>query len=409
MTADNNMLIREAQTIQPDMVRVRREIHQIAETGLTTFRTAKVIVRELEAIGIPSEDISLMLEGAGVTALIHGKSHDHCIALRADCDALPIREMTDLPFRAENGNMHACGHDTHVAIVLGAAKLLYDHRDLLKTDVKLIFQPAEEVDCGAKLMIKEGVLENPKVDCIVGFHAAVPGDAMPEFPCGSIGYFEDIPVAACVGSFKAVFKGKATHGGMSPHLGIDPIYMAASAVLQVQAVMTREKDPNDPAVLSICQISGGNSFNIVPEEAFIAGTVRTLRKELGEEILKRIGEICEATAAALKGKLEYTSSVGSEVKVDKAMMKQFRLSAAKIVGEERIYKAVKPIFAGDDFSYFTDILPAVHFNHSQAFEDGTPMYPNHNNRFIVNEEKFWTGAAVAAQFVFDWAEIMTGE
>ena len=136
-----------------------------------------------------------MINGAAVTAMIYGKSHGKCIGLRADCDALPIREMADVPFKAENGNMHACGHDTHVAVVLGAAKLLYDNRQDLCCDVKLIFQPGEEVSAGAKLMIDEGVLENPKVDCIVSFHSAVPGDSTPEFPCGSIGYFENMPVS----------------------------------------------------------------------------------------------------------------------------------------------------------------------------------------------------------------------
>ncbi|MBR3276857.1 MAG: amidohydrolase [Eubacterium sp.] len=404
MQLDEKMIV-QAKAVQEDMVRVRREIHRTAETGLETFKTAEIITRELMRIGIPREDIRPMINGAAVTAMIYGKSHGKCIGLRADCDALPIREMADVPFKAENGNMHACGHDTHVAVVLGAAKLLYDNRQDLCCDVKLIFQPGEEVSAGAQLMIDEGVLEDPKVDCIVSFHSAVPGDSTPEFPCGSIGYFENMPVSACVGKFKVVFKGKSTHGGMSPHLGVDPVYMAASAVLQLQAIMTREKEPTERAVLSICRISAGNSFNIVPSEAEIAGTVRTFDKGLGEWILQRIREICTSVAEGLRGTAEFPEmEIGSAVTVDPAMMKQLHESAAKIVGEDHIYKAVKPMFAGEDFASFTDILPAAHFNHSVAFDDGTPMYPNHNDRFIVNEEKFYTGAATAARFILDWAE-----
>lgn len=398
-------LTEESKAFQESMVRVRREIHGIAEVGNQTFQTARVIQRELRAVGIPDEDISILLNGAGIAAAIHGGKPGKCLAIRVDCDALPMPELTDEPFKAVNGNMHSCGHDTHTAMGLGAAKLLFDNRENLCGTVKIIFQPGEETDTGAKAMIAEGVLENPHVDAALGMHCTICDDRLPEFPCGSIATTSGFPASACSMSFRVTFYGKGAHGGMSPHLGIDPIFMSAAAIVQLQAVISREKDPNDCAVLSICHIESGTKSNIIPETAFFEGTIRTLDQNYSQELLNRVTKICGSVAESMRGSCDVKVLYSmNELKIDPAMLVVLRKSAAKIVGENHVYTFSKPAMAGEDFSHFSEHVPTVHFNHSQRYADNREQFPNHNSHFIACEDGFWSGAAVAAQFAFDWLE-----
>lgn len=396
-------LVSQAHALQPHIVQVRREIHQIAEVGLNTFQTASVILRELKAIGIPEEDIRVMVNGAAVAAVIHGATPGKCLGIRVDSDALPIREETDEPFKSTNGNMHACGHDTHVAMGIGAAKLIYDNREHLIGDVKMIFQPGEETASGAKAMIEEGVLENPRVDALISLHCRVLDKRLPEFPCGSLAATTGFSSSACTLAFRTVFKGKGAHGGSSPHLSVDPIFMGAAAIMQLQSIVSRERNPIEPAVLSVCHIEAGTKDNIIPEELFFEGTIRTLSLEYAKHIFHRVETICSSVAESMGGSSTTTMEhCLPDTKTDAALLKVFRRSAEKVVGKDRVYTLTQPAMGGEDLGYFSELIPTLRFRHSQRYDDGREQYSTHNPKFTSCEDGYWSGSACLAQCAFDW-------
>ena len=269
--------------IKDYMIDIRRRIHENPELAFDLEDTTNLVKEELDKLKIsytsPIENSVLASLGAG----------DKTILLRADMDALPVAEETGLEFASTHpGQMHACGHDSHTAIALTAAKIINENKDKLKGSVKFIFQPGEEIPGGAKPMIEEGVLENPKVDFIVGMH----GGHLADVPRGSIAFKENEMMAA-MDKFTIEVNGKGGHGA-SPHAAVDPIIISAEILLGLQKIISREIAPVDSAVVSVCKIDGGFTQNIIPDKVNMMGTSRALDEDVRDIVEKRISEICES-------------------------------------------------------------------------------------------------------------------
>ena len=285
------ILLQKARELLPWIISVRRDFHQYPEVGFNEWRTKRKICTYLDQMGI------LYTEAAktGVVGLIEGGKPGKTVALRADMDALPIKEKNDVPYKSKNeGLMHACGHDAHMTIMLGAAKILMNVRDQLAGNVKLLFQPAEETDGGAEPMIAEGVLENPKVEAIFGLHVA------PEFSVGEIGWKYG-QMNASSDTIHIKVKGKSAHAAY-PYMGKDAIVIAAQIITALQTIVSREVDARKSAVISLGKIKGGTQGNVVADEVHLTGTVRTLDPEIRKYVLERIEETIAFVARGLGGK-----------------------------------------------------------------------------------------------------------
>lgn len=388
-------ILNEARDLSHDLIAWRRHIHQSPELKMDTPQTEAYIFSVLREIGI--EEIRSGIGGHGVAAVIQGTKPGKCLAIRVDCDGLPIPEETGLPFASTNGSMHACGHDAHAATGLGAAKLLWNHRDQLTGSVKLIFQPYEEGDGGAKAMIADGVMEHPHVDAVIGFHT---GNIMGESYNNGELVFTDKPDSANIYAFRATFHGKSTHV-CTPQLGTDAIMMACAAVMNLQEIMTREHDPNDAAVLSVNTIHGGFRNNVVADCCTIEGTIRSFNSNSQKHYVNRTKEICSAVATMFRGSVDFETTIDlMATAIDPHLYRVFSKIAADMVPAETIrrYDPVAP--SGEDFARFADLVPAMHFFVCSK-PDGV-CYPHHHPKFDINEETLPLGAALFAAFALGW-------
>jgi amidohydrolase len=389
-------ILEEAKGISSEITAWRRRLHEIPELGFETPKTAAYIVQELEQMGV--EDIRENIAGWGVTALVKGELPGKVLAIRADCDALPIEEETGLPFASKNGLMHACGHDAHVAMALGAAKLLMAHRKELAGTVKFIFQPAEENSRGAKAMIEDGAMEEPHVDAVIGLHT---GCLWKEIGPGEIGIRFGSLMAA-VDRFIITFKGKGGHGA-TPHLTVDPVTMTSTAVLELQTILSRELSPLDPAVLSIGRIEGGRAFNIIAESCTIEGTVRTLNPATRAFVEERIRGIVSRVAEGMRGEVVVEYMQGPPALInDVDFTRKFQAVAVKIAGEEKVKEISEPTMGGEDMPYFFEKAPGTFFVHGGCTPKKGQVYPHHNPKFDVDEETFPLGSALFAGFALEW-------
>ena len=388
---------KEADQILDDLVLWRRHIHQYPELQMNTPVTEAYICDVLQEIGIT--EIRSGIGGHGVAAVIHGNAPGKCLGIRVDCDGLPIPEETGLPFASTNGYMHACGHDAHAAAGLGAAKLLWKHRDQLTGSIKLIFQPYEEGDGGARAMIGDGVMENPHVDAVIGFHTGnLMGDA---YENGNI-VFTDKPDSSNIYAFRATFHGKSAHV-CTPHLGTDAIFMACSAVMNLQEIMNREHDPNDVAVLSVNTIHGGQRNNVVADCCTIEGTIRSFDRASHDRYVQRAKDICYAVASMFRGTVDFEPTIDLMAnKIDPQMYRSFSAVAASMVPGTQIrrYEPVAP--SGEDFARFADLVPAMHFFVCSK-PDGI-CYPHHHPKFDINENTLPISAALLTAFALTWQE-----
>jgi amidohydrolase len=387
----------EAMAIQEEIVKWRRDLHQIPEIGHELPKTAAYVSDRLKEMGIEHRT---NVGGYGIVALIKGGIDGKTILLRADMDALAIEEETGLPFASTNGNMHACGHDTHTAMLLGAAKILNKHKDKLKGNVKLLFQPAEEGPGGAKPMIEEGAMENPKVDAAMGLHI---GGIFKELDTGQVGVGYS-NIMACLDSFKIKLIGKGCHGAM-PNTGVDPIAMLGPVISALQTIVSREIKPTKPAVVTIGRVSGGSAYNIIPDYVEIEGTARALDIETRERIASSIGSIVEGIAKGMHGDYEYSYHFGYPPVINNEdFTRSFVESAKKIVPEEDIIEIKEPTMGGEDMSYFLELVPGTFFFLGGLNEEKGIVYPHHNSKFNVDEDVFWKGTALLAQGAIDWLE-----
>jgi amidohydrolase len=310
-------------------------------------------------------------------------------------DALPIREETGLPFASTNGNMHACGHDAHVAMLLVTAKLLADAREELAGTVRFIFQPSEETVNGALSMIESGALENPHVDEIIGLHT---GNIWDGLTPGQIGWRVG-PMLASTSTLTIVFEGKGGHGA-TPHLTVDPIVIAAEAIGQLQTLVSREVSPFEPAVVTIGKIMGGSAHNVIAGSCELRGTIRAFNPKIDEFLKKRIRETAESVAASMRGRatVMFSGDLAAVIN-DRTCALKMRDIVVNTLGEEWVREVPLPSSGAEDFSFYLAKVPGAFFYHCSMFEPspGTECnYPHHNSKFDVNESVLWTGSAAMA-------------
>jgi len=402
-----------ADNIESKCIAWRRDIHQHPELGNNEYRTAKLIANHLRSLGI---EVQEGIGKTGVVGILKGTKPGPCIGLRADMDGLPVVERVDLPFASkvkatyngqEVGVMHACGHDTHVAILMSVAEILSGMKNELKGTIKFIFQPAEEgppegEEGGAPLMIKEGVLENPKMDVMFGLHIGSQTDV------GKITYRSG-GVMASSDWFTIKVKGKQTHGA-SPWGGIDPVVVSAQIINGLQTIVSRQTDlTKNPAVISVSTVHGGVRSNIIPEEVTMTGTIRTLdtgvQRIIHEKMKLTAAKIAEASGATAETVIETKTLVTYN---DPALTKQMIPSLVKAAGEQYVME-VPPQTGAEDFSYFAEKVPSLFFfiGGKQPGVDPTKVFPHHTPDFWIDESGMKTGIKAFLHLVFDYMNVQT--
>lgn len=380
----------QGQEMKKALVEMRRFIHENAEWGDDLPITTRFVMDKLKVLGLEAKEICK----SGVSATIRGGKPGKTILLRADMDALPMPETNGLSFASKTKFAHTCGHDLHTAMLLGAAKMLYENQADLCGNVKLMFQPAEEIFTGSEAMIKAGIMTNPHVDAALDMHV------MTELPLGCVAYRPGFATSSCDG-FKIVITGKACHGAQ-PQNGIDPINVAAHLHLALQALIAREAPPTQIATCTICEFSAGNSPNIIPETALLQGTMRTFDRDVRAKLYARFKEIIEYTAKAFGATAELTvlSDVPSiDVNADMLASCRRYLDA---MGHDFTYRTDYLVTASDDFARVSEMVPSVFLAVGAMPNDGSTVYPNHNSNVIFNEDCLPIGAAMFAQCAFEW-------
>ena len=337
--------------IAPEMAAVRHYLHQNPELSFEEKNTAAFVADNLRKIGVDS--LRTDIGGHGVIAEIRGENSGPTFALRADMDALPIHEANDLPYKSRvHGVMHACGHDGHTAVLLGAAQVFAENRNKLRGTVRLIFQPAEEVAGGAVRMCKDGAMEG--VAAIAALHG------WPGMAIGQIGTRSG-PMMASSDNFDLTIRGKGAHAAM-PHLSADPIVPAAQIVLALQTIASREMNPADPVVITVGQIHAGTAYNIIPDEAVIRGTVRCLTNELRQTMAARIERIANGIAEAHRATAELHYHYGTAVTYNDADMNALVAeTGAAVLGAANVHDLPHPSMGAEDFAAYGDYAPAAMF------------------------------------------------
>ena len=367
---------------QQIFIDMRRAFHKIPELSRREFKTSDLIQKILEKNGINYQ--SNIGEETGIVALINDSNKNKTIALRADIDALPIKEETNLPYASNHhGIMHACGHDFHIASVLATGIILNQCREMLPGNVKIIFQPAEEDGPlgGAKQMIKDGVLENPKVDAIFAMHV------FPDVPKGLVAVLNG-PTMAAVDNFKIRIVGRGGHGAC-PEETIDPVTIAGHVILTFNSLLSRRISPLDSAVISIGKIQGGNRRNIIPDEVFLEGTMRTLDKNTRNNLKKIIKKACEMTCFSHGGKCIFQWIKSFDVTInDKDAANIVRQGIENFINKEAIYEAAKPFMAAEDFSYYLKEIKGAYFWVGYKTIGSQPL---HSAKLIIDEEVLLVG------------------
>ena len=381
--------------IETEIISHRRELHKIPELGLELPNTAAYVKKQLEHMGIEYQEL---VGGNALVGLIRGGHEGKTLAIRADMDGLPIQEETGLPFSSQTKNMHACGHDGHTAMLLGAAKVLNENRELLHGSVKLLFQPGEEFPGGAKPMIDEGCMENPHVDAVIGLHEGHINDTV---KAGSIGVSYGKVMASMDRILLRVI-GKGVHGAY-PEQGVDPIVISAEIISSLQRIISREINAADNGLISICRIQGGFNQNIIPDVVEMEGTVRATDPEVREKLARRIGEISRGIAQTFNAQCEVTYDFKYPPVVnDREFTQKFVESAKKIISEDRIMTIEKPIMGGEDMAYFLEKVPGTFFFLANPKEVEGKIWPHHNPRFDIDESALWLGSALFVQTALDY-------
>lgn len=391
-------LIEEAKAIKETIVKDRRYLHTNAEIGLDLPITSAYVKKRLEEMGYETQ----ILGTSGVVAIAGGKKPGKTFLLRADMDALQIPEENDLPFKSNNNNMHACGHDFHTSMLLGAAQLLKNHENEIEGNVKLMFQPAEETSEGAPMMIKNGVLKNPDVDAALMIHVA---PAMP-FPTGTVIISDKQPYAA-IELFKIKVNGKGCHGAM-PNQGVDPLNVLSHIHIALQSINAREVSPTATLALTVGEMHGGNSNNVIPDTAYLRGTIRTFDNEVRDFAKKRLEEIANGIASTFRATVEITYDNGSpSMIVDEKLQKDIEMYTVDMLGKETVFKMEsfdngnKPMVS-EDFSYVSLEVPTLCvFLGVGSIAEGY-AYPIHHPKVLFNEDALPIGAAIYANSALEW-------
>jgi amidohydrolase len=399
-----------ADRIEPKIIEWRRDIHQHPELANSEVRTAGIIAKHLESLGI---EVRTGVAKTGIVGVLKGGKPGPVIALRADMDALPVTERNDLPFASkvktiyngiETGLMHACGHDAHIAILMGVAEILSSVKKDLPGTVKFIFQPAEEgvplgEVGGARQMIKEGVLKNPNVDVIFGMHSD------PKVEAGKIRYRPG-PVMAAVNNFRVVIKGKGSHGA-NPWYSIDPIVTAAQVINNIQTIVSRNLNlTRNPGVISVGLINGGTRWNIIPEEVLMTGTIRAFTEEDKKMMVDRLKTIITKTAesngATAEIQVPYTTDYPPVIN-DTTLTENMVPGLKKALGESSVLPA-PPETAAEDFAFFQQKVPGLFlfFGVMKKGEDPANVAARHTPEFYLDESGMKTGVKTFLTLIFNY-------
>ncbi len=374
--------------ILPQLIEIRRKIHQYPELGFEEFKTSELIIEKLTQYKV--EEIQVLAK-TGVTALIRGKNPDkRVIALRADMDALPINEKNTFNYRSINdGKMHACGHDAHVAMLLGAAQILISNKDLINGTIKLIFQPSEEKFPGGAIeMIKEGILENPKVDIIIGQHV------LPDIETGKAGIKSGKYMASTDEIYISV-KGKGGHGA-TPHLNIDPILIASQIIIAMQQIVSRNAPPEIPSVLSFGKIFGDGKTNIIPDEVKIEGTFRTFNENWRTIAHEKIIKLAKNTAEAMGGTCEIIIDKGYPFLInDEIITNKVNIAIKDFMGAENV-EILDLRTTAEDFAYFSQLRPSCFYRLGTMNKTKNIISNLHTNTFDIDEDILGLGAGLMA-------------
>jgi amidohydrolase len=379
-------LLAAAREALPWMVEIRRDLHQHPELGLEEHRTASRVQALLDELGIEHRDGVAV---TGVVGLIRGAAPGPVVALRADLDALPLQDGKEhAPYRSRvPGRMHACGHDVHTAVLLGAARLLAARRSELSGTVKLLFQPAEETVGGARMMVEEGALDDPPVDAIFGLHAD------PTLPAGSVAVRYGQRNAAS-DDLRIVVHGRSSHGAV-PSDGVDAIVVAAQVVSALQTVVSRNVDPRDSAVVTLGTIRGGTQANILAREVELVGTVRTLDPAVRRRVIERVRATAEGVATALGARAEVETRPSYDPVINHdPMVDLVRANAERLLGAGHVAVMPRPSMGVEDFGFFLTRAPGAFWSLGVRNEARGIVHPLHHELFDADEEALAVGAAM---------------
>lgn len=390
---DNREIDRRTDEITNEVIAIRRAIHENPELGFEEHETAARVAHTLTERSIP---VQTGIGGTGVVGLIEGVAPGPTVAIRGDMDALPMNEESGVPFASNTpGKMHACGHDAHTAIALGAAMVLGGMRDQLKGRIKLIFQPAEELLVGAKAMIGDGVLEDPNIDFALGHHN------LPSMAAGKVGYHGDVTYASA-DAFDITLRGVSGHGA-HPHMAVDVITAAAYFITELQTVVSREISPVHPSVVSIGKITSGTARNILPDTISLEGTVRTLDPKARVQVEEAMRRLLEGfkTGMRIGFDLDYRKGV-PVMRNDPKVLASVAKSARNILGDDAVVELTEYSMASEDFAYFTERVPSVHLRIGSKI-DGLDTAA-HRSNYDCNELAIPTGIRVLVRSALDLLE-----
>ena len=375
-----------------ELVNIRRHLHENPERGFEEVATAQYIADYLAGLGL---EVTSQVAKTGVVALLRGARPGKTVAIRADMDALPIQELNEVPYKSKHpGKMHACGHDAHVAAAIGAARILWELRDQINGNVKFIFQPAEEAPGGAEPMIAAGVLENPAVDAIIGGHV-----------WGSLesGIIEVMsgPTMASSDIIRLKIIGKGGHAAQ-PHTTIDPIVIASEIVGALQKLVSRQTDPFESVVISICSFHAGDVFNVIPHSAYLEGAVRTLNNELRQELPHKIEKIIRGITEPYGATYELDYYLGYPVTVnDPGVTETVRKAAVSVLGADKVRVAARASMGGEDYAYFLNKVPGTYIRIGTRNPEKGICQEMHHPRFDIDEAVLELTPVVYAQAAFD--------
>ncbi len=399
-SAREAQLASAAEALRAKLIETRRDFHRHPELSNREERTGKVIAERLRALGF--DEVKTNVGKYGVVGILKGAKPGPVVAVRADMDALPILETLDVPYKSENpGVKHACGHDVHMTVQLGVAEILSKNRNLINGTIKFIFQPAEEgapegENGGAKMMIEEGALENPKPSAIFGLHV------MPNIQVGQIG-INSGPAMASSDKFMLTIRGKKVHGAY-PHDGIDTIVVASEAVLALQTIRSRRINTQEPLVITIGSFQGGNRFNIIADEVKIEGTMRTLNEEVRTNAIALMNQTLKGITSAYGASYELTWGRNNPVTYNDPKLVEATLPTLKrILGEAHI-TTPRPQMGAEDFSLYQKVIPGFFYflGVGNTAKGITAMI--HTPEFDVDEEALVIGVKVMSNVLLDYLD-----
>jgi amidohydrolase len=400
IAARQQKVVTAAESLRQKLVAQRRDFHMNPELSNREVRTARVVAEKLKALGLT--DIKTGIARHGVTALLVGAKPGPVVAVRADMDALPIQETINVPYKSLNaGVKHACGHDVHTTVGLGVAEVLSGMKDQISGTVKFIFQPAEEgpptgEEGGAKLMVKEGVMENPRPAAIFGLHTH------PGLEVGQIA-FQSGPAMASSDKFYISVHGKSSHGAQ-PHNGIDSIVVAAECITALQHIRSRRIDPQEPLVISIGMINGGTRNNIIAEEVKMEGTMRTLNEDVRRQAQELMRETLKNVTGAYGATFELRFDENAAVTYNEpALVNETLPTIRRVVGDGNVV-SIRPFMPAEDFSYFQKVVPGFYYflgvgNRAKGITAGW-----HTPEFDVDEESLVVGVKVMSNVLLDYLD-----